>query len=376
MTEHEYSFDPESAGVFTHVLLFRHGKTDGRPGRAERDRGLSDLGTEAVQQVARRLAEEVTTGRSSLEIEMVLHGEYKQAQDTVRYIREAFQSQGAAWPVRTVQSSPKLNPDFFWRQAGKPDMGWVVKENGQAPKPSGARRALLIVGHEPQLSEMSRELLRLTKPPWRQWLGGHTVVIPSAGVCCVRVRDGKLEREDRPALQWLIEPEDRETAELLRAKIRSKMDVAKVFGAVITFALGIVLKELMDREATTPGPTPDWVAVAAGALGLALVLYIAVLYAYDSLLMPSRFWAASRDRRRFLPRVVSRPPSSMNLVMQQNMVWVWTWPFTTANVLVIGAFALLAWAAIGISAGWVIGALVLASGLAWWARRIDLGAQD
>lgn len=352
-------------GRYTHVLLYRHGQTDPRPGRAESQRGLSPDGVDAVRQVARRLAEEVSTGRRAFRITAVRHGEYRQVRQTLNLVRQAVQSQDpTAWPAGNdaVNAEPALNPDVFWMQTGRPDVKSLRRKDWNTKAPG---MALLIIGHEPQLSEITREVLSL--PP-------RQVVTPPGGVSALQLRGRHWW--NRPRLCWLIEPTDKDTTELLRKKIGSKMDVAKVFGAVITFALGVILNVLVDNEKTNRLPEAFWVKVAAGALGLALVLYVAVLYAYDSLLMPSRFWGTARRSARRGRRVAARPPSSQNLVLQQNMVWIWSRPFTLANILVVLAFGLLAWGGIGIPGGVVIGATVIAVGLAFWARRVNLGVQD
>ena len=119
---------------------------------------------------------------------------------------------------------------------------------------------------------------------------------------------------------WVIEPTDKTTAEQLQKKIASKMDVAKVFGGVVTLAMGIVLNLLADSQKVAALPHRAAAYFAAAALATALVLYVSTLYAYDSLLMPTRFWATKVAARRRRLSVIERPPSSANLVLQQNMI--------------------------------------------------------
>jgi hypothetical protein len=127
----------------------------------------------------------------------------------------------------------------------------------------------------------------------------------------------------------------------------------------ITFALGIVLNALINGPKAGALSHPLAVQLAAGTLGVAMALYVSTLYAYDTLLMPTRFWNKFIPQRRQQEpngrrRVVDRPPSSANLVMQQNMVRIWSQPFTLANILVVIAFGLLAWGAIDIPSLWIL----------------------
>ena len=363
MTRKTYPLADDLSG-YTHLLLYRHGRTGSEPGKSESDRSLSSAGVDAVQQVARRLAEEVTTGKRDFVIATVLHGHYRQVRQTGGLVRQALQAQDEhAWPD-DVRATRALDPDFFRAAPGSPEARKLHSDHALGSPSPGV--ALLVIGHEPQLSDIARGLQRLPRH--------GRVVTPSAGVACFRLVG--QHPWNRPRLEWVIEPTDDDTTELLRKKISSKMDVAKVFGAVITFALGITLNVLLGASTASGLTHRGSVTAAAGALGLALVLYVAVLYAYDSLLMPSRFWGTSNRRKRRGRGVVARPPSSQNLVLQQNMVWIWSWPFTFANILVVFAFGLLAWGAIGIAGGWVVATAALAVALAFWVPRVDLGVQD
>jgi hypothetical protein len=276
-----------------------------------------------------------------------------------------------SWHEIDVHAKKDLNPDVFRKEDAllPPDVAHWAK--GTKKKED---QTLLLIGHEPQLSAMAGKLLGVGGPKFMRFGNYRGVVTPSGGVSCIRLKAGLLSR---PRVMWVIEPSDKTTTEQLREKIKSKMDVAKVFGAVITFALGIVLNVLVDGSKVGGMKHPLGVQSAAGVLGIALALYIATMYAFDTLLMPTRFWNPSGvQEKRWRHHVVDRPPSSANLVMQQNMVRIWSHPFTLANILVVFAFGLLAWGTMDISPGWLLGTAVLAVALASWARHVDLGVQD
>lgn len=52
---------------YRYVLLFRHGKTDSKPGK-ESNRHLSEEGADQVRQLSRRLAEQMSHGRDAASI--------------------------------------------------------------------------------------------------------------------------------------------------------------------------------------------------------------------------------------------------------------------------------------------------------------------
>ena len=75
------------------------------------------------------------------------------------------------------------------------------------------------------------------------------------------------------------------------------------------------------------------------------VLYLSSIYAYDSLLMPSRFWAEGEGvgEAAWVPQ---RPPSSENYVLYSNMLRIWNWLFTPATYALVGGLGLLAYAVV------------------------------
>jgi phosphohistidine phosphatase SixA len=387
----EYVLDEQPLEGYSHVLLFRHGRTIDAPNLRERERGLSVQGATDVQQVVRRLAEHLSLHKHELVVIAVRHGNYRQVVGTVGLLQRGMWIEGV-WPnPGDVRPSTSLNPDIFWEKRGAPsDVARLARGRRSSPK---VGRALLLVGHEPQLGTIAGELLRWGHPSlqwgshksalghqclrWRlprlRWGHPRPHLTPSAGVSCIELGAAPLRR---PRVLWVIEPTDKTTAEQLRQKIASKMDVAKVFGGVVTLAVGIVLNLLADSKRVATLPHPLAAYLAAAALATALVLYVSTLYAYDSLLMPTRFWATAVAKHQRRSSVVERPPSSANLVLQQNMINIWNRQFTIANLLVIAGFGLLAWGILKIAPWWVLGAVAMACVVAFFGRQINLGTQD
>ena len=187
-------------------------------------------------------------------------------------------------------------------------------------------------------------------------------------------------REGRPCgrLLWTVAPDDSEAIDELRAKIKSKMETAKLLGGLITLALGGIVLDPGRIDELSRGGDRWAVYVAAVSFLVAIGLYLRTMYAYDALLMPRRYWSggeAGRSRARWL---MARPPSSAAWILYQNMLRVWTYLFTPATAAVITGLLALAYAALepGLLEG-AVAASVLA-GVAFYAARRGpaLGAQD
>lgn len=170
--------------------------------------------------------------------------------------------------------------------------------------------ALVVVGHAPQLDWFAHEVLK------RPYALAHAEI-----VCIASRRGGWLSRRWRRGwIPWAVSPRDDATRDALLKKIQSKMEIAKLFSVVLAFALGVILDQDKIRKATGLD-TADMVLgdVATLLFLVGFALYLATLYAYDQLLMPTRFWTQGRKRAwragRWLPR---RPPSSSTLVLYQK----------------------------------------------------------
>jgi hypothetical protein len=189
--------------------------------------------------------------------------------------------------------------------------------------------AVLVVGHQPALGIIGQSLTRGLVP------------LSHSSVACL---SGRLTDEGFSGgrLQWVIAPSDPATLEHLRAKITSKMQVAALLAGLLGTALIFVLQALL----ASSGPLNVSLVLqyfAGLALFVAAALNLATVYAYDHLLMPTRFWAEPRgliaptqDRANLFGRtrhwLAWRPPSSDQLVIYQNMMRVWTRLFVPATV--------------------------------------------
>lgn len=257
--------------------------------------------------------------------------------------------------------------------------------------PPGA--GVLVVGHMPQLSWLAYQLARGYGGRW--WKPWERAALPLASgeIACLAV----TIRRNRSSghLLWAISPKDDEALKGLYEKVKGKMDSAKQLAAVITLVLSGLLAVLLDagRWAGLGGvqtglPAPfDYSGQGAAqtAFGLllgALALSLMTMYAYDRLLMPTRFWAELPPRRgnrprggRWLPR---RPPSSSAWVVYRNMMRTWYTMFTPATLLVAIALAILGGALLRLDQNdlrWAVLAVVVLLGIRWLFRPV-LGSED
>ncbi len=290
----------------------------------------------------------------------------------------------AGLPRPKLEARAQLDPNQFWNGRRKREHATLADElvNSVRGRPSGERAAILVVGHQPHLGWISQEVLGRSLPIARcEIVCIEITVSPSAAQRLLeRFRLMRLAATRR--LLWSIAPSDSTAEKQLIEKIKAKMDVAKVLGALILPLLGILLGLLLDpkRLASVEGVPLD---AATALLFAATGLYLATVYAYDRLLMPVRFWAESSrnvDEARFFKRrwLARRPPSSSLLVLHQNMIRVWNWIFTPATLAAVSGLALLAYAALKPSWIEVLGAVALALGLFAWYRlfRPVLGTED
>jgi len=103
------------------------------------------------------------------------------------------------------------------------------------------------------------------------------------------------------------------TNEELREKIKSKMEVGKFFAGFITFLIGFLLKDMLTRHL--------FAKIGIVCLAASIGFCIAAVFAFDSLLMPRKYWGFGSDEgaeERFADKV------------QPHMVHLWQVLFVPA----------------------------------------------
>jgi len=161
--------------------------------------------------------------------------------------------------------------------------------------------AVLVIGHRPQLSWLTDEMMRSNRRYWRGRPMSGAPFSPGEVVC---IRFTPSPRASSRIL-WTISPDDRSAAAEIIDKIKSKMETAKLLGGLISLLLGALLGVLLDGKKLAALAEITWagvsaktaVGVSSALLFLATVLFLASYYSYDRLLMPARFWVERRPPR-------------------------------------------------------------------------------
>ena len=371
--------------------------------KPNKDQGLDQEGFQAAKETASALSEQLNDVESIKRV-TIWCSEYSHAKQYAWAIKKVLEKHDISVdgydPLEeNLNPSPEenLSPSEFrsWKKEKEKEKDKLKEFTNTIKKKLndiGNDNALMLVGHQPQLGWIVERIHEATP-------------IARSEIVCIRLNEGyfrKFKIGKRSQHLWSIAPTDDKTMELLRDKIKSKMDTAKMLGTFIVFLLGIVLGILSDEgklqfltgydafTRTFLGGLCDMgiaarndfylytIVVSVVSLFLAAVLYLITMYAYDRLLMPTRFWAESRKARspRWLPQ---RPPSSSLLVLQVNMMRIWKFLFTGANILVglsLAGFSLVVMRADPLEYSVIVAFISLAIYLYYLWAKPRLGAED
>jgi hypothetical protein len=250
----------------------------------------------------------------------------------------------------------------------------ITRLTEPGPAPAQGKGAALIIGHDPGMSCLLTTLLKLNVPRARRYR--DVPALTRAELLGLRW-DGRYWRP-----MWALTPDASKDIFEIKAKIKSKMDTAKVFGGFVTAVLTFVISQY---AITTP-KTTYWAAVrgaSLAALAAAILLYLMTLFWYDRLLMPSRFWAILHHPGEDpVSKTLRRPPSSAVWVLYQNMQRTWRLLFVPATYAT--AIGIIGFAAGRIQPATTTAFISLAAVAAvvaitaWWGWRSRpvLGVQD
>jgi hypothetical protein len=128
-----------------------------------------------------------------------------------------------------------------------------------------------VIGHEGRLSDLVIDLT-----------GHRSYPVPRGGAVCIRSRSFTDLAAGRGCIHYRYPTVDYQEDQL-RSKVNSKMTVASLLAGFVLTTLAAVL-------ALEKRPWPWEQTVAIIALTASLVLFVAAVYIYDQLSMPSGFW--------------------------------------------------------------------------------------
>lgn len=327
------------------------------------------------QAVAERLTETLLNERTA--VTALLHAKSPIATETATRLAANLTR---ANDSLIVAHDPRLDEASFSRWQDRKPLdgfaGYLVDAVERTELSIGKdARALIVVGHEPQMDWLAEHLLRRGR--WWARVMAAPVALRAGEVAAISIPVIGGNQSNRGHLEWTVSADETQAIEELREKIRSKMDLAKLLGGFMTLVLGgVVLAPGRLTELSNGGRR--WaVYVAVGMFLAAVGLYLRTMYAYDSLLMPTRFWAQRFGRGQ--PRwLVRRPPSSAAWVLYQNMLHIWWFLFTPATIAVVLGLSLLAYASIKPGLVVAVVMLVLLGGVGVYALRTGpvTGSED
>lgn len=369
------------------VLIMRHAKLQGATtpseiGNDELHEEAEALLTDAGSALAETFHElQRPTGVRPYEIRFV-HEKTAACRLTVETLHEAYE---AARKARWNYAPPSggmagLETDPISPFEGYDEvMDWlqdVQNELRDIERLPIYRLAVVVVGHDPRVGWLLSDLTERSRAR-SFWSPGVPGLTYAEMVAC------ELDYGKQRYLQvWALSPTDSPAEDEVRAKIKSKMDTAKVFAGVVAAVLAFVASGVDSLD----GRRQIVATTGLAMLGLAAILYLVTMFRYDSLLMPKRFWAvrAPQERPPVVPAtVLKRPPSSSTLLLYQNMIIVWSRSFVPATIAAGVGLALYV-AALSRPTdlpGWVAltGAVIVMGDLAvaftLWSRS-QLGVQD
>lgn len=313
-----------------YLFLMRHAKHDGTT--------LTREGREHTEQVANRFAEVINelrkTKHSYDNIAINLCELWYAGSTEVKATKYAL--------LKIMDESVKgkeeelLHPDEFNAYINSGSCKELAAKIKSTLRDMNDKDALFIIGHQPMLGWIAREFTRQSLP------------ISHSELLCLTFDKPDAYYWNEGYLRWVLSPSDEEAIREIKEKIKYKMEIAKLLSVFITTALGFLLGTLIDENKMKYLCKYEWALYGSViSFMFAIVLYLMTMYSYDRLLMPSRFWADSKPpvNSYFRPKwLVWRPPSSAVWVLYQNMMRIWRYLFTGANVSVGIGLLFLAYA--------------------------------
>jgi phosphohistidine phosphatase SixA len=308
------------------VFLARHGSRKVEPleperthrlqGHSEEPANAEKTGRDRTVSIAGALADQLDT--RDLLIDRILCSPHAVARDTAAVF-------GQVLAVRRRLATPEIDVIDLLEPAGRSEtLRTVVEELSDS--------TVLIVGHQPQLTELARRLLGPRLP---------SQALPLAGseVACLRIGED-------PRLLYLLTEKPAALKADFREKIKSKLDVAKFFLGALVVNASVLLSSTLSQIWSSNMRMSVVMLMALGSIAMfiALGLTVATLLAFDRLSMPPEFWSEHAALRRSAPGArayepatwsVRRPPSEATVVLFYETMHVWTRMFEPALVAAI-----------------------------------------
>ncbi len=274
--------------------------------RPKTESNFKSRGLPLTLAMAGRLADELENlPETGVKVEKIICSSHTVAWQTADEIRKVLH-------VRKVCDAPAIDPQPavtppFPQVGGQETLDerfWTALLQGSEGK------AVAVVGHQPHLTRIAKHILGRKLP-------ADVLPLANSEIACIRI--GK-----KPKLLWFLTNKPESLLNDLRDKVKSKYDVAKFFLGALVVKDGLVLNTKLWTEGGKWGA--EFLYLGLFCSIAALVLAVATLLAYDSLLMPPVFWGAAATHKK-TPWSVDRPPSQAQLIIFYEMIHVWKWFF-------------------------------------------------
>jgi phosphohistidine phosphatase SixA len=307
------------------------------PVEEQTNRVLSNKGREETTGIAKRLREYIRESSDPPKIAGVLVANSNEAMETANVFCRRFET-----------SPPSLRRVVLDQLAPEKACNSIELMAGNAEKFAGNLRTAVFEKAGKMLGEKDNAVLVVGHQPSLSWLAdafvGEAHPLANSEILCL-----DLKENVPPKLLWSMAFIDHSTLPELREKIKSKMTLANLLSGFITAGIALLLGLLADKDKIQAlGVQALVVFLAAGSLLLAVGFYLLTMFSYDSLLMPTRFWAeAPSGLRHRPPWIVARPPSGAHWILYQNMIRVWQFQFMPATFFALSGLFML-WAGIAL----------------------------
>jgi hypothetical protein len=258
---------------------------------------------------------------------------------------EVEQTKNICTCLRKLKTRPVIRRRRLYNKQKVVDSGADDSDSRQT------RDAYVLIGHQPQLTQIARSLLR-RELPFGNSLPFNSLPLGSSEAACIKFGN-------KPRLLWVLTEKPEALLKDLKDKIESKYDVAKFFLGAFAVNTGLLLNAgIWSRPEEWRGaPNAQLLAYAAIVFALVSLIFTAfTLFSYDSLRMPHSLWAEpSEQRKDSVPPKwsVSRPPSQAQIILYYEMMHIWSAFFMPAVISAFVAIGCLVFALVCRDANWL-----------------------
>lgn len=322
--------------MIKYIMFMRHGEHEANDASPSPQRRLTKNGEKETREVAELLASVLRELADDVDLSISIGAIWRAHTDEVVETSNIVIKELGDLVSLQPSHIQDLEPSSFKPYKNLKKHESLVKSLKKELNEMEDGNAILVIGHQPLLGWIAHELLN------------DPVPITRSEILCITLNERVLNGNSKGQLRWVLSPSDDKAMEELKEKIKSKMDIAKLLSAFITTALGFLLGSLIDENKMKYIGEYKWALYTSAGLFISAVgLYLATMYAYDRLLMPTRFWGHKPlpEDPNVRPKwLVWRPPSSALWVLYQNMMRIWYSLFTVATCSVLLGLFFMAYA--------------------------------